>query len=450
MSKTPIQLSDHFTCRKLICFTLPSITMIIFTAIYGVVDGFFVSNYAGKTPFAAVNLIIPLLLILGSVGFMFGTGGGALIAKTMGQGDRQRANNIFSLIVYASAACGVVLAALGFLILRPAAVLMGAEGELLEQALIYGRINLIALPFYVLQYEFQCLFATAEKPRLGLFVTVAAGVANMVLDALFVGVFSWGAAGAAAATAISQCIGGVAPLIYFARPNSSLLRLTKTRPEGTVLLKACANGSSELMTNLSMSLVNILYNYQLLRFAGEDGVAAYGVIMYASFLFVAVFVGYAVGSAPIVSFHYGARNHAEVHNLYSKSLRLIGVVAVVMTGISMVFIPYVSRIFVGYDASLLALTNRAFRLYALSFLIMGFNVYASSFFTALGDGVTSALISFLRTLLFQLLALIFLPMVLGIEGVWLAVTAAEAGALCVTVLMFITKDKVFHYRKASC
>ena len=255
MSKTPIQLSDHFTCRKLICFTLPSITMMIFTAIYGVVDGFFVSNYAGKTPFAAVNLIIPVLLILGSVGFMFGTGGGALIAKTMGQGDRQRANNIFSLIVYASAACGVVLAALGFLILRPAAVLMGAEGELLEQALIYGRINLIALPFYVLQYEFQCLFATAEKPRLGLFVTVAAGVANMVLDALFVGVFSWGAAGAAAATAISQCIGGVVPLIYFARPNSSLLRLGKCRLDLRALGKTCSNGSSEFMSNVSMSLV---------------------------------------------------------------------------------------------------------------------------------------------------------------------------------------------------
>ena len=279
MSKASIQLSDHFTCGRLIQFTLPSITMMIFTAVYGVVDGFFVSNYAGKTPFAAVNLIIPVLLGLGCVGFMFGTGGGALIAKTMGQGDRERANDIFSMIVYVSAAIGVVLAGLGFLILRPAAVLMGAEGELLEQALIYGRINLIALPFYVLQYEFQCLFATAEKPRLGLYITVAAGVTNMALDALFVAVFSWGAAGAAAATALSQFIGGSLPLVYFARPNSSLLRLGKCRMDLRALLKTCSNGSSEFMSNVSMSLVSMLYNVQLMKYAGEDGVSAYGVLM---------------------------------------------------------------------------------------------------------------------------------------------------------------------------
>ena len=364
MSKTPIQLSDHFTCRKLICFTLPSITMIIFTAIYGVVDGFFVSNYAGKTPFAAVNLIIPVLLILG-------------------QGDRQRANNIFSLIVYASAACGVVLAALGFLILRPAAVLMGAEGELLEQALIYGRINLIALPFYVLQYEFQCLFATAEKPRLGLSVTVAAGVANMVLDALFVGVFSWGAAGAAAATAISQFIGGVVPLIYFARPNSSLLWLGKCRLDLRALGKTCSNGSSEFMSNVSMSLVSMLYNVQLMKYAGEDGVSAYGVLMYVSMVFQAIFVGYSVGVAPIESYHLGAENRRELRGLLRRSLGLLAVCAACMFAAGQVLAAPLSRLYVGYDPGLFEMTSHAFGIFSFSFLFSGFAIYGSSFFTAL-------------------------------------------------------------------
>ena len=367
---------------------------------------------------------------------------------TLGEGDQKKADRYFTMFLLAALVSVSVLAVLGIVFLRPIAVLLGAKGELLDYALRYGRILMVSLPTFALQNMFQSFFVTAEKPHLGFYFTVGAGCTNMVLDVLMVGVWGWGVEGAAIATFISQLVGGVLPVFYFIdHSNTSRLHLCKTKVYGSVLRDACINGSSELMTNLSMSLVNILYNYQLLRLGGEDGVAAYGVIMYAAFLFVAVFVGYAVGSAPIVSFHYGARNHAEVHNLYSKSLRLIGVVAVVMTGISMVFIPYVSRIFVGYDASLLALTNRAFRLYALSFLIMGFNVYASSFFTALGDGVTSALISFLRTMLFQVIAIIVLPMLLDIDGIWLAITAAELAALAVSVTMFITKDKVFHYRK---
>ena len=342
-----------------------------------------------------------------------------------------------------------MLAVLGILFLRPVAVLLGAKGELLDYAVRYGRILMLALPPFALQNMFQSFFVTAEKPLLGFWFTVGAGCTNMVLDVVMVGMLHWGVEGAAVATLISQLVGGVLPVFYFIdHGNTSRLHLCRTQFYGRVLWDACINGSSELMTNLSMSLVNILYNFQLLRLAGENGVAAYGVIMYAAFLFVAVFVGYAVGSAPIVSFHYGARNHAEVHNLYQKSLRLIAVVAVSMTAVSMVLIPFVARIFVGYDTQLLALTNRAFRLYALSFLIMGFNVYASSFFTALGDGVTSALISFLRTFLFQMAALLVLPALWGIDGVWLAVTAAELAALAVTVAMFLTKDKTFHYRKA--
>ena len=423
MSKQRIQLSDHFTYPRLLRFVLPCIGTMLFTSIYGIVDGLCVSNFVGKTAFAAVNLIMPLPMLLGTIGFMLGTGGSAIVGITLGEGDQKKADRYFTLFLLAALVSVSVLAVLGIVFLRPIAVLLGAKGELLDYAVRYGRILMVSLPTFALQNMFQSFFVTAEKPHLGFWFTVGAGCTNMVLDVLMVGVWGWGVEGAAIATFISQLVGGV-------------------------LRDACINGSSELMTNLSMSLVNILYNFQLLRLAGENGVAAYGVIMYAAFLFVAVFVGYAVGSAPIVSFHYGARNHAEVHNLYRKSLRLIAVVAVTLTLASMFIIPCVARVFVGYDAELLTLTSRAFRLYALSFLIMGFNVYASSFFTALGDGVTSALISFLRTLAFQVIAILLLPMLLGIDGIWLAVTAAELAALAVSAAMLLTKDKVFHYRKA--
>ena len=449
MSKQRIQLSDHFTYSRLLRFVLPCIGTMLFTSIYGIVDGLCVSNFVGKTAFAAVNLIMPLPQLLGTIGFMLGTGGSAIVGITLGEGDQEKADRYFTMFLLAAVVSVSVLSVLGIVFLRPIAVLLGAKGELLDYALRYGRILMVSLPTFALQNMFQSFFVTAEKPNLGFYFTVGAGCTNMVLDVLMVGIWGWGVEGAAIATFISQLVGGILPIFYFINHNNtSRLHLRKTSFYGGVLRDACINGSSELMTNLSMSLVNILYNYQLLRFVGENGVAAYGVIMYAAFLFIAVFVGYAVGSAPIVSFHYGARNHAEVHNLYQKSLRLIGVVAVVMTAVSMVFIPYVARIFVGYDADLLELTSHAFRLYALSFLIMGFNVYASSFFTALGDGVTSALISFLRTLVFQIAAVMILPMILDIDGIWLAVTAAELAALAVSVAMFITKDKVFHYRKA--
>ena len=450
MSKQPIQLSDHFTYSRLIRFVLPCIGTMLFTSIYGIVDGLCVSNFVGKTAFAAVNLIMPLPMLIGTIGFMLGTGGSAIVGITLGEGDNKKADEYFSLFLSAALIAGIVFTLLGLVIIEPVAVLMGAKGEMLDYALRYGRILLVSLPTFILQNMFQSFFVTAEKPHLGFAFTVGAGCTNMVLDVVLVGMLHWGVEGAAIATFLSQVVGGLLPVFYFLNhSNSSRLHLTKPRFRASVLKDACINGSSELMTNVSSSLVNILYNYQLLRFAGEDGVAAYGVIMYAAFLFVAVFVGYAVGSAPIVSYHYGARNRAEVHNLYSMSFRLIGIVAVVMTLGSMFIIPFVARFFVGYDENLLALTTHAFRTYGLSFLIMGFNVYASSFFTALGDGVTSALISFLRTLLFQVAAVLLLPMILGIDGIWLAITAAELAALAVSIYMFKTKDKIFHYRKAE-
>ena len=449
MAKNKIQLSDHFTYPRLLRFVLPCIGTMLFTSIYGIVDGLCVSNFVGKTAFAAVNLIMPLPMLLGTIGFMLGTGGSAIVGITLGEGDQKKADRYFTMFLLAALVSVSVLAVLGIVFLRPIAVLLGAKGELLDYAVRYGRILMVSLPTFALQNMFQSFFVTAEKPNLGFWFTVGAGCTNMVLDVVMVGLWGWGVEGAAIATFISQLVGGVLPVFYFLNHNnSSRLHLCKTEFHGGVLRDACINGSSELMTNLSMSLVNILYNYQLLRFAGENGVAAYGVIMYACFLFIAVYVGYAVGSAPIVSFHYGARNHAEVHNLYQKSLRLITVVSVTMTLASMLIIPFVARVFVGYDPELLELTTRAFRLYALSFLIMGFNVYASSFFTALGDGVTSALISFLRTLVFQIAAVLILPAVLDVDGIWLAVTFAELAALAVSVTMFIRKDSVFHYRKA--
>ena len=449
MAKNKIQLSDHFTYPRLLRFVLPCIGTMLFTSIYGIVDGLCVSNFVGKTAFAAVNLIMPLPMLLGTIGFMLGTGGSAIVGITLGEGDQKKADRYFTMFLLAALVSVSVLSVLGIVFLRPIAVLLGAKGELLDYAVCYGRILMVSLPTFALQNMFQSFFVTAEKPNLGFWFTVGAGCTNMVLDVVMVGLWGWGVEGAAIATFISQLVGGVLPVFYFLNHNnSSRLHLCKTEFHGGVLRDACINGSSELMTNLSMSLVNILYNYQLLRFAGENGVAAYGVIMYACFLFIAVYVGYAVGSAPIVSFHYGARNHAEVHNLYQKSLRLIAVVSVTMTLASMLIIPFVARVFVGYDPELLELTTRAFRLYALSFLIMGFNVYASSFFTALGDGVTSALISFLRTLVFQIAAVLILPAVLDVDGIWLAVTFAELAALAVSVTMFIRKDSVFHYRKA--
>lgn len=440
-----IQLSDHFTYTRLLRFSFPSIVMMIFTSIYGVVDGFFVSNFAGKTSFAAVNFIIPVLLIWGVVGFMFGTGGSALIAKTLGKGDRQKANEIFSLVVYAAAASGIVLTVLGQILLRPAAGLMGAEGQMLEDCVLYGRICLATITFYILQYEFQCLFAAAEKPSLGLYITAAAGIANMILDALFVRAFSWGLAGAALATALSQFVGGFAPLIYFGRENASLLRLVKCRFDVRALLQTCSNGVSELMNNISMSLVSMLYNIQLMKFAGENGVAAYGVLMYVSMVFQAVFIGYSVGAAPVVSYHYGAGNHTELKSLLHKSTLLLGVFSLFMLlGGELLGRP-LAVIFVGYDPELLDMTARAFAIFSVSFLFSGLGMFGSSFFTALNDGLTSALISFLRTMVFQISAVLIFPVFWGIDGVWWSVAAAEALAAGVALAFLYAKRNIYHY-----
>lgn len=440
-----IKLSDHFTYRRLFRFTLPSIAMMIFTSIYGVVDGYFVSNFVGKTPFAAVNLIYPFIIILGSIGFMFGTGGSAIIAKYFGEGNSEKANRLFSLFVYTSLLLGIVISVLGIIFIRPIAALLGAEGELLENAVTYGTIILLANPAYILQMEFQTFFITAEKPHLGLVITLASGVTNMVLDGLFVAVFPFGLAGAAVATALSQLVGGIIPLIYFFSPNKSILRLSKTSWDGKALLRACTNGSSELMSQISASLVSMLYNAQLLKYAGENGVAAYGVLMYVCMIFLAVFIGYTVGIAPVISYNFGAKNHRELKSLFKKSLTVICITSVVMLAMSELLSNPLSVIFVGYDSQLLRLTSRAFTIFSFSFLFSGFAIFASGFFTALNDGLTSALISFMRTLVFQISAVLILPLFLGIDGIWLSIVVAEVLAVAVGVIFIVAKRKKYGY-----
>ena len=440
-----IQLSDHFTYSRLVRFTLPSVAMMLFTSIYGVVDGIFVSNFAGKTAFAAINLIIPYLMVFGTLGFMVGTGGTALISMTLGMGDRKKANEIFSLLTYTALIGGAVLTVLSMIFMRPAARLLGAEGQMLEDAVTYGYIVQSVLTAYILQYAFQSFCIAAEKPNLALNMTLVSGCSNIVLDALFVGLFRWGLIGAAVATAVAQTAGAVIPVVYFARRNSSLLKLGKCRFDGRALLRTATNGSSELMSNLSMSVVSMLYNIQLMAYAGEDGIAAYGVIMYVNFIFIAVFIGLSIGAAPIIGFNHGAQNHAELKNVLKKCLVLLGGMSLALTLTAGLLARPLAGIFVGYDAGLHELTVRGFRVYVLSFLLCGFNIFGSSFFTALNNGLISALISFLRTLVFQIGAVLVLPLIFELDGIWWSVAAAELGSAALTFAFVYKYRKRYHY-----
>ena len=441
-----IKLSDSFTYKKLIRFTFPSIIMMIFTSIYGVVDGFFVSNFVGKTPFAAVNFIFPFIMVLGAFGFMFGTGGSALVSKTMGEGDKVKANKIFSMIVYISIIFGVIISSIGIIFIRPIAQILGAEGEMLEYCIIYGRIILAALPSFMLQMEFQSFFIAAEKPQLGLYATIGAGITNMVLDAALMGIFDMGIVGAGLATALSQCVGGIIPFFYFlSKKNTSLLHLTKPVIDWKAFFKVCTNGSSELMSNISMSVVGMLYNFQLMKYAGENGVAAYGVLMYISFIFISIFIGYSIGTAPIIGFHYGAKNTDELKSLLRKSICLIGCTSILMVFVGIVLAESLSSLFVGYDEALFEITLKGFKIYSFSFLFCGVSIYASSFFTALNNGIISAVISFLRTLLFQSLCVLILPIFFELDGVWFSIIVSESLAAILSASCIYAFRKKYNY-----
>lgn len=443
MSK--IKLSDHFTYKRLLRFVFPTIIMMMFTSIYGVVDGFFVSNFVGKTPFAALNLVMPFVMILGGMGFMIGTGGSALVAKELGLGNRDRANRYFTLLVSFTIILGIILSAIGVIFIRPVSIFLGATESMIESAVLYGRITTAFTVSFMLQSVFQSFLAAAEKPRMGLRVTVAAGLTNAVLDALFIVVFKWGLAGAALATGIGQCVGGIIPLVYFMRKNSSLLRLTKPKFELKPIVKACTNGSSELMSNISSSIVGMLYNWQLIRLIGENGVSAYGVLMYVQFIFIAIPIGYSIGTAPLVSFNYGAGNHTEMKNLLKKSIILNSITGITLTVLAISVSSPLAHIFVGYDKELYDLSVSAFKLFSLSFILDGLNIFASGFFTALNNGLVSAVISFLRTLVFQTSSIIVLPIILGPDGIWLANTVAQVFAFIISLTFLIALRKRYKY-----
>lgn len=440
-----IKLSDHFTYSKLLRFVFPSIIMMVFTSIYGVVDGLFVSNFAGKTAFASINLVMPFVMILGGIGFMIGTGGTALVSKVLGEGKKEKANEIFTMMIIFTLLLGALLSVIGVISMPWVAKFLGATEEMMADCVIYGRIVTGFTVAFMLQNVFQSFLIAAEKPKLGLLATVLAGIANMALDAIFIIVFKWGVAGAAIATGLSQCVGGIFPLIYFLRKNSSLLHLTKTKLEIKPILNACGNGSSELMSNISSSVVSMIYNFQLMKYVGEDGVSAYGVLMYVQFIFVAIYIGYAIGCAPITGYHFGARNHNELKNMLRKSSFLSAVSGVVLTILAIALSSPLAKIFVGYDEELYELTRHAFRLFAYSFLLAGFNIFTSSFFTALNNGAVSAAISFMRTLIFQTSSVLILPIFLGVDGIWWAITVAEVFAFILSLIFIFAKRKKYNY-----
>lgn len=440
-----IQLSDHFTYQRLLRFTIPSIVMMILTSIYSIVDGLFVSNYVGKVPFAALNLMYPLITAISTIAFMFASGGSAVVAITLGEGRKQKAQEYFSMIIYITIVVGIVISAIAIAFMKPIALALGASAEMLDDCIVYGNILTFGLTAFMLQIIFQSFFVTAQKPQMSLKISILSGITNIILDYMFVVVFKWGLAGAGIATIIGQIVGAIIPLIYFARKNSSLLRLTKTKFYKRILIKTCTNGSSELMTNISSSIVNILYNFQLMRIAGENGISAYGVIMYASFIFSAIYLGYSIGSAPLVGYHYGAKNNSELKNLVKKSVRIILLAGVIMTVLAQMFAGSLSYLFVGYDSKLYQMTCHGFKIFAFSFLISGFNIWGSGFFTALGNGLVSAVLAFLRTFVFQVIVVLLLPHILGLNGIWLAVVVAEALALCVTIFFLIKKNREYHY-----
>ncbi len=440
-----IKLSEHFTFAKLLRFTAPSVLMMIFTSIYSIVDGLFVSNFVGATPFAAINIVFPFLMILAAVGFMFSTGGSALIAKTLGEKDRFMANQIFSMLVYASIIFGTAVSVAALMLIEPVLAAFGVEGELMLQSLLYARILLPFIPVFMLQFMFQSFMITAERPKLGMFITVSAGLTNAALDALFIVYFKWGLAGAAWATVVGEIIGGIIPLLYFACPNKTPLRLVKTKFYAGALIRSCTNGLSEFLGQISMSVVGILYNYQLLRIAGEDGVVAFGVISYANFVFLSVFIGFSIGSNPIVSYHYGAQDKKELKSLLKKNVTFIGLAAVILTLTAELSARILASVFVGYDEMLLNMTTYGFRIYAISFLLAGFNIYASAFFTALNNGIVSAVISVVRTLVCECGCVMVLPIFFGLDGIWSSIIVAEIIALSVSVILILKLRHKYGY-----
>jgi len=440
-----VKLSDHFTYKRLFQFVIPTIAMMVFTSIYGVVDGFFISNFVGKDPFSAVNLIMPFLMILGAIGFMIGAGGSAIVAKALGEKKNKEANEYFSFLIYVTIICGIVLFFFGYGMIGHVARWLKADDSLYDYCVQYGKIILIGTPFFMLQQVFQTFLTTAEKPKLAFLITLIAGITNMVLDALFVAIFRWQIVGAAVATVVSQFVGGVIPLIYFLCKNNSLLHLGKAKWNGKVLLRTCTNGSSEFVGNISGSIVGMLFNLQLIKYAGNDGIAAYGTMMYVNFIYVAIFIGYSIGTAPLIGYNYGAKNTSELKNIFKKSMILMLIFGVVMSLLAFVLAYPISKIYVGYDDALFEMTKNAFYIFSFSFVFSGISIFASSLFTALNNGLVSAIISFMRSVVYQIACVFILPLFFGINGIWISMLVTEILSTITSILFIICQKKKYQY-----
>ena len=443
--QAPVQLSDHFDYRTLIRFTIPSVLMMVISSVYSIVDGLFVSNFAGSDGFAAVNLMMPIAMMISCIGFMAGAGGSALISKTLGEQEAEKAREQFSLIIYLIIGFSLVIGVTVFLLVPQIARMMGAEGAIYDNCVIYGRILISALPAFMLQILFQNFLVVAEKPQMGMVIAISSGVTNIVLDALFIAVFQWGVAGAAIATMLGQTIGGIVPLGYFLLKKNHLLWFTKFKFRWETLKRTCVNGFSAFIGNASNSLVGIVFNLRLMDLMGSDGVVAYGVVMYVTYIVTGVFMGYSTGIAPVFSYNLGSGNAEEIKGLLKRSLVSIAVSALVLVAFVQIFARGLAAIFVSYDENLMILTTTAIRLFNISFLVAGFNIFAAAFFAALNNGVVSSILSLSRTLVFTLGCLFILPAVIGNNGIWLSVTFAEVFSVLVAGYYVVKNREKYQY-----
>ena len=440
-----IQLSDHFTYKKLIRYSIPMIGVLILTSIYGVVDGLFISNVEGDIAFSAVNLILPGVMMFSSIGFMMGSGGAAIVSKTLGEGKKEKASQYFSMIVYFLIIIGIVCAILGCILTKQISSLLGASEKMEKYCIEYGRVLFLFLPFMMLQYMFQSFFAVAEKPNVGLLITLCAGITNAIGDYLLIVVFRLGITGAAVASGASMVVGSVPAIIYFAFKKDLKFKLVPTKFDWKALGHTMSNGSSEMVTNISMSFVNMLYNAQLMKYYGENGVSAYGVIMYVGFIFSGCYMGVSQAVAPVVGYNYGASNEEELKNVFKKSLIILAVMAIFLTGSAEALSKPLAYVLFSHNEELLKLTTYAIRLYAIGYTISWINIFGSAFFTGLNNGLVSAIISFGRMLVFQLATIFILPLIFDSTGLWLAMPVSEVFSLIVTVTFFITMRKKYNY-----
>ena len=447
-----IHLSDHFTYKKILRFTIYPILMMLITSIYWIVDGFFISNYVGPSAFAGVNLIFPVVMIVACIGFMFGSGGAALVSKKLGEGDSDGANKTFSLITYVTLGTGLILSLIFFFLVRPIAMgfasinQVEASEAMIDSAEVYGRIMVGGVFLYIMQGYFHSFFSVNEKSSLGFLFTLISGLTNMLLDYLLIGVFRAGVVGAACASLSGMFISAVGPFLYFRFGKNNLIKLGKPRWNLNEITQSIANGSSEFVSNVSGSIVTIVFNVQLLKYIGEVGVSAYGIIGYVCFVFFAIFIGYSIGIAPVIGYNYGAKNPVELTNVLRKSFVIISVSGVAMTLLSAGLADPITRIFSAGVGELHTLGVRAMRIFSICYLMAGFSMFGSSFFTALNNGLISALISFCRTLVFQLGSVFVLPLIVGVDGIWFSIIVAEFLSMVMTIIFISARRRKYGYR----